>query len=307
MSRRITRVSSAPRVVKPQSRIYTVFPDRIGDSPIATEYGDDDLRKARERKYPVHGLVVHMTGSTIVKKAVDAGADPIVYASNYYTRKDYSVHYFGDWDGMLLQFTDDRLRTPHVGVSSHERAAYLSGAWAKGKKAKGQGSEGLIGPIVPMSVKRWKDDWRYKSPQHLFPTRYVNDSYVGIELPPCGFYVRGKWTALPEHKPMHEGLRHTIGQHVAVAFLAWDLAQRWDWPDDWYVDPKGGSRSPRLPGHEDVDLFGRSNKFGGWDVGWLRKSVWFDWDFVYDVIRMRHDYPSFEVYISGVSRELLDQ
>lgn len=288
-----------------QSRRYTVFPDRVGDSSFATSYGDGDQRKARERTDPVHGLVVHMTGGSIVKKAVEAGVDPVVFASDYYSTKDYSVHYLADYGGSLFQFTDDRLRTPHVGVSPFERGAYLDGAWARGKRARGQGSQGLIGPVSKTAVSRWQESWDgYQSPQHLFPTRYVNDSYVGIEMPPCGFHVDGKWKHLPDHEPHREGLRHTTGQHVAIAILAWDLAQRWGWPNDWHVDPRGNARSPRLLGHEDVDLFGRSNRSGGWDPGWLRKSVWFDWDFVYQLIVQRSECGSFETFVSSVWREI---
>ena len=160
--------------------------------------------------------------------------------------------------------------------------------------------------ISPTSVKYWESDWhQYKSPQHLFPSRAVNNVYVGVEMPPCGTYQKGKWEHLPGVLPLRPGLRHTLEQHVTAAVLACDLAERHEWPEKWWEDPKGCVRSPRLLGHEDVDLFGRSNKTGGWDPGHLRKNPWWDWDFVYSVVKMTEHNKNFKEFTKVIRKTFL--
>ena len=82
---------------------------------------------------------------------------------------------------------------------------------------------------------------------------------------------------------MRAGLRFTRAQHETIARLAWDIAQRHEWPrtESWW-------RSTRLLGHEDITPLSRCDKNGGWDPGALREKPYFDWNFIYDYIERLH-------------------
>lgn len=262
------------------SRDWKTWGGIAGDSALAMRLDDaaDDWRGGRERRAtePVEHLVAHMTGRTFIAKALRDGLDPLEALLSYYTSKRTSSHYLGGWAGELWQMTDDRIRVPHVGVTAAERALYLSGQWR----------EGVADPdgrtISTTTITQWDLAWpKYPSPQHLFAGRSINDRSVGIEMPPC--WVGGKYLA----EPLAPGLWHTSGQICLVALLACDLAERHGWRAEWWTDPRGGPRTPTLPGHEDCDLFGRSQKSGGWDPGALRASPRWDWAAVDQVIRLR--------------------
>jgi hypothetical protein len=260
-----------------------------GDSEYAQRLGDDDdFRDGRERKPSeyVSRLGVHMTGRSIVARAIKRNENILEHILSYYTQKSTSSHYLLHWDGELWQMTDDRIRVPHIGVTASERALYLSGAWAKGAPDR----EGRV--ISAATVKLWRAAWpHYKSPQHLFPTDSVNNVSVGVEMPPC--WVSGKYLA----EPLRDGLWHTAAQHLGIALLACDLAKRHSWERNWWIDPKGGPRTPILPGHEDCDLYGRSQSTGGWDPGALRSSPRWDWDTVIHLIMMRQTYGELRRYL----------
>ncbi len=264
-----------------------------GDSDLALRLDDDvdDWRGGRERRAtePVEHLVAHMTGRTFIAAAIKRGDDPLEALLSYYTSKRTSSHYLGGWAGELYQMTDDRIRVDHVGVYATERRLYLRGGWARGKPDH----EGRV--IAAATVRRWREAWpEYKSPQHLFAGKAINDRSCGIEMPPC--WVGGKYIA----EPLRPGLWHTAAQHCLYAMLACDLADRHGWRPNWWIDPKGGPRSPTLPGHCDVDLYGRSQKSGGWDPGALRKSPRWDWPTVQSLIGWRLVSTSLRVFLRQV-------
>ncbi len=270
-------------------RVWKSFPDVVGDSSLAMRLDDDadDWRGGDERPLedPVELLVIHMSGRNIVKQALDRGLDPIEHAFAYYTTKRTSSHYLGGYNGELWQMTDDRIRVGHVGVSADERRAYLDGRWQRGKRARGQRGEWLDAPN-DFTIEKWREAFPgHKSPQHLFAARSVNDRSVGIEFVPCLYGSR--YVA----EPLREGLWHTAAQHVAAALLACDLAARWGWPEGWHRVPGDGLRLLSVLGHEDVDLYGRSQASGGWDPGALRTSPRWDWLFVYHLISVRLGLP----------------
>lgn len=250
-------------------------------------------RGGRPRRSPITCYVVHMTGGGIVAKAIKQGRDPVEKCVSYYRglepearKDDISSHYLLGYDGTIYALTDESIRAPHVGVSEDERAAYLDGRWARGGKATGQSDEGALGPIANEAVRRWRTAWpQHRSPQYLFPSRFVNEDSVASEMPPCGPHLPGS------PAPMRPGLRHTTEQHVAAGLLAFDLALRLGWaesaaPMQWWSE-HGSERPTQLLGHEDVDLYGRSNKGGGWDPGALRAEPWWDWAYVIRVIAWR--------------------
>jgi len=274
-----------------EERAWSRFPEVDGDCPFAFRLSNDHLddhRLSRERFDRVDTIVAHTTGGTWASKQVKknpnaSDQDLLEYILDYYwrkgktPRKSTSSHYFIWWDGRIFQLSDDHLRVGHVGVSGDERRAYLDGSWEEKGKAKGQSSEGMKGPISSRAVKEWKKAWpHYKSPQHLFGTRYVNYCSVGVEMAPC--VVDGKARA----EPIGEGYRFTMAQHQSFCALTVDVAKRWGWEGDWIKDPKGGPWSPRVAGHSDFDLYGRStSRAGMWDPGGHRNPPWFDWTFVY--------------------------
>lgn len=264
-----------------------------GDSDLAQRLDDDvdDFRGGRERTADeaVEHLVAHMTGRTFVADAIRRGMDPLEALLAYYTQKRTSSHYLGGWAGELWQMTDDRIRVDHVGVYSVERRLYLRGGWARGEADH----EGRV--IAAATVRRWRKAWpEYKSPQHLFAGKSINDRSTGIEMPPC--WVGGSYLA----EPLRPGLWHTAAQHCLFAMLACDHADRHGWRANWWLDPRGGPRSPTLPGHEDVDLYGRSQKSGGWDPGALRKSPRWDWVSVSAMIGLRLVAPTLRSFLNGI-------
>jgi N-acetyl-anhydromuramyl-L-alanine amidase AmpD len=253
-------------------------------SPLATVPANHNpARKDHRVRTQVHSYVVHMTGSSIVSKAIKKGVSPIEECLRYYCGKRTSSHYLIGYDGQIYALTNEALRVGHVGVYAPERAAYLDGGWKRDAVVHSQGEK--LGPLSAETVFQWGRSWpHYESPQHLFPGRSVNDVSIASEMPPVGYYRKGHWHVLPGMRRW-AFTRHTKEQHYAVARLAADIAQRYDWPDNWLEDPKGGPRSPRLLGHEDVDLFGRSDRGGGWDPGYLRIEPRWDWPLVYRAIR----------------------
>jgi N-acetyl-anhydromuramyl-L-alanine amidase AmpD len=72
---------------------------------------------------------------------------------------------------------------------------------------------------------------------------------------------------------MRPGLLFTEAQHRALVALGRDLAARHGWPAGW-------GRTPRLVGHEDVQLLERQDAGGGWDPGALRAKPYIDFEFI---------------------------
>jgi N-acetyl-anhydromuramyl-L-alanine amidase AmpD len=72
---------------------------------------------------------------------------------------------------------------------------------------------------------------------------------------------------------MAKGLRFTKAQHDTLIDLAKEISVRHGWPAGWH-------RTPRLLGHEDVDILNRMDKGGGWDPGSLRSAPYFDFSYV---------------------------
>jgi len=170
--------------------------------------------------------------------------------------------YVIDHDGTIYQIAGDRTRTNHVGSivkGQNRRSQYMSGKWLE--------------LCAPVAVAQWHAHWgpKYKNPQQLFPSKFPNTDYVGVEMIPCGHGFG---------KPMRKGLRFTKAQHDAAVRLAIDVGRRNKFPDGWW-------KTPRILGHEDVGLIDRHDKGGGWDPGWLREEPHFDFDYVKEAISAR--------------------
>lgn len=204
-----------------------------------------------------YGVAIHQTGSGIVEQAKKLGVPPLEHAVAYYLKKDsYSAHYTIGFQGEIVQITDENDKAFHIGVSMADRELYLSGKWKTKAPAK----------IVELWQQRWGS--RYKSPQHMYPDKTPNESYIGIELLPI---VNKEFPAMDPVGSPGKG-RYTLAQFESVVSLCKDIAKRWGFPKDWGL-------TARLVGHEDVSPLTRSTKSGlGWDPGSLRdpKDQWFD-------------------------------
>ena len=57
-------------------------------------------------------------------------------------------------------------------------------------------------------------------------------TYVHVECVPCVYYRNGNGPLITDPKagPMCAGLRFTRARHETIARLAWDIAQRHEWP-----------------------------------------------------------------------------
>jgi hypothetical protein len=204
------------------------------------------------------GFLIHTTGRGVPSKAAKTGRRPIDVALEIYAKSQSGkLHpyqwggptYVLDHSGELYQLAPDNVVTYHAG--GPDREDYLDGDWIK--------------RTTPAALAAWRKAWpRHKSPQNLYPSRSANTDYVGIECIPCG---AGFGT------PMRPGLLFTAAQHDALVDLGYDMAERHDWPRGW-------ERTPRLVGHEDVQLLERQDAGGGWDPGWLRARPYIDFEFI---------------------------
>lgn len=219
-----------------------------GWSTIATRV--ENPRDGKDRA-EVWGVCLHTTGSGLAAWGRDHDMPPIDAAVSWYTNPDhYAPHYVIGHDGEIFQVANDFERMPHIGLTTEQRTRYLSGSWVK--------------QVPPAVLKRWRSEWpSHSSPAHLYPSEFPNTCYVGVEMiPTTGTGVK-PWT----------GLRFTMEQHLAAAAIAKDVATRHEFPGAWWT-------TPRLVGHEDVQLVERHDARGGWDPGWLRDRAYFSMAFV---------------------------
>ena len=225
----------------------------------------------------VYGLVVHTTGGALPGQARKAGARPDEYGAQYYI-KSGGTHYVNGWAGAAGQQLHQ--------VMNERQQAWGVGRWKDQPKTDQWRSNdaGRFELDLPATVVRlWRARWPgFKDSLSLLPVRSsANLTYVHVECLPCLYYRNGDGPLVrdPEASPMRDGLRFTRAQHETVARLAWDIAQRNQWPrqDAWW-------RTPRLLGHEDITPLSRHDQQGGWDPGGLREQPYFDWSFVYDYL-----------------------
>jgi hypothetical protein len=77
----------------------------------------------------------------------------------------YFANYLVDFDGTIAQIADEHERAPHIGMTSLDRDAYLSGRWKK--------------KLPTAFASSWRARWpRYASPSHLYPGRSPNNAYA---------------------------------------------------------------------------------------------------------------------------------
>ena len=230
-------------------------PSNSGWSDLAIRAHKEFRGKLRPKGWrrSVYGLVVHTTGRSLPKRALEAGQTPLKRAVDYYTRESVrGCHYVIPYDGQIFQIANEDEQA--WGVSFSEQRESIRNGWEKD---------------LPLSlVKRWRDRWpEYEHPGKLLPgTRTVNSCYVHVECIPVIPETRGD---------ISPDTLFTRQQYRAVAHLAMDVAYRNDWPGEWW-------KTPRLVGHEDLTPITRHTKLGGWDPGFLRAKPYFDWCVVWE-------------------------
>jgi hypothetical protein len=262
--------------------------DGEDEATSALEFGLSPLAK-RSRLHPghgarsapwnkeVYGLVVHTTGGTLPGKALKKGTTPDKYAADYYL-KTGGTHYVNGWGGVdgghLHQVMNEKVQAQGVGTRKDQPEKNQWKSVAAGR------FEADLPPIV---VRLWRARWPgVEDSLKLLPVHSsANRTYVHVECPPCVYYRNGTGPLIvePSAPPLRDGLRFTRAQHETVARLAWDIAQRHNFPSGqaWW-------RTPRLLGHEDITPLSRFDKQGCWDPGGLREKPYFDWPFVYSYL-----------------------
>lgn len=207
------------------------------------------------------GLLYHTTGRGLTDQAKREKRTPLDVAIETYIASQNGSNgylwggpnYVMDHDGSVYLMAPEEILTNHAGPGkTNTRAKYMDGSWIK--------------LAHPAAVAAWFSQWgpRYKHPYELFPSKSPNVDYIGIEMIPCGSGFG---------EPMRPGLLFTKAQHDVAVDLAQEVGDRYGWPKGWY-------RTPRLVGHEDVDILNRMDKLGGWDPGFLRAKPFFDFDYI---------------------------
>lgn len=192
------------------------------------------------------GIMVHTTGDGIPRDAYKEGVGLLEKTIETYAKMEEGPHYVILPGGQVVQFRQHNQRAWHVGVSVEQRRDFLSGFWES---------------KAPMGIPSWwKARWKgRKSPSHLYPSEQPNTDYIGIELVPCGTYLRGpsgSWQPI-YGKPAHDRGRFTGAQYAALALLCNRLS------DELHIPLESAPDSGRLLGHEDVNPITRP----GWDPG----------------------------------------
>lgn len=241
------------------------IPKDLGYSRVAilSKKAWDGKNRPRGWRGEVYGLAVHTTGRGMPEKAAKAGKSPLERAENYYSRShgcNYLCGYAGIAGGDLIQMSHENKQANGIGTLD-QRKSILSGDWE--------------GDLPSQLVLRLKMRWPgYANPLDLLPgTKTCNPAYLHLECLPLIPAFENEFI-----KPAFEGSMFTMAQYESIAELACDIAERNNWPDEWW-------RTPRLLGHEDLSPLTRHNKKGGaWDPGYLRKPMQFDWSVVIEII-----------------------
>ncbi len=189
-----------------------------------------------------------------------------MWAANYYY-KSYGTHYVNGWQGFrkgdLVQIASESKQANGVEMSEQLNSNFSD---------------------LNDNVKRnWKNKWKGMSnPIDLLPeTKHANSCYNHVECIPLHYDKYPKKVKQGEvFIPLRAGIRFTKEQHEVIGLLAYDIAIRNNWPLDseWW-------KTPRLLGHEDLSPKTRHDSKGGWDPGGLRDVPFFDWEFVFNVIK----------------------
>ena len=190
------------------------------------------------------GVMFHTTGGGLPTRAYDNGAEPLATAREVYGGMKEGPHFVIAPDGSVERYRDPSTLSWHCGVSATDRRDYLNGAW----EGRAEVSKSL--------VSWWKARWPgVSSPQHLYPSKTANEDYIGIELIPCGVFLKnnlGSWSPVFGAPVAGDRARFTGQQYLAAASLLLLLCSTYSIP----LHGRG-----RVVGHEDINPLTRP----GWD------------------------------------------
>lgn len=227
-------------------------------SPLAvvSRFGLRTEARRRTAARPVHGVVVHTTGSGPAeiaagkkRKVFGACDTPLDCALGIYAKMDGFAHYVIDYQGLI------------VATCSEDREAWHAGA--------NPAAVHYLDTVGPPAW--WKKTWKgvATSPWGLLPRgKSPNDQYLGIEL-----------------LQTEAGGSYTEAQYRSLAALLLDIERR-----HGIKFQKPPSRN--LLGHEDVNPAPYTEKYqgrsfadlsAGWDPGASRG--WFSWDKLWNLMR----------------------
>ena len=130
-----------------------------------------------------YGTMIHTTGDGPPSRAHKRQTSPLQEALDYYTKVSTGPHFVVGPEGRIVQLRSTREVAWHCKQPGDDRDAYFDGTW-----------EAKVGPKL---AAWWHSRWPgYLSPAHLYPSRYPNEDYFGIEVVPAGTWVAGKWQHL---------------------------------------------------------------------------------------------------------------
>lgn len=211
------------------------------------------------------GIMVHSTGDGIPARILKENIAPEQAAIDVYSSMAAAdgtgPHYCIVPNGQIIKFREPNTHAWHAAVSSTQRADFLSAQW-----------ESDPNRISAALVAWWKLRWQgVRSPQHLYPAVSPNQSYIGVELVPCGSYSGNSWQPLLGTPATPKG-RYTAQQYTSAALLALALGTKYAFPAGWF-------EGQRMVGHEDVNPYTRP----GWDPGSF--NGWFSWSIFRGICR----------------------
>lgn len=199
------------------------------------------------------GVMLHTTGDGVPARAYSDEIDPLEAGRLIYGTMKEGPHYCISPDGSIDRYREPDQVAYHCGVSALDRRDFLSGHW----EAK-----------VPRDlVSWWKARWPgVLNPSHLYPSTSANLDYIGIELIPCGTYLKGNggsWKPV-FGKPIGGAKgRFTGAQYVASALLSLQLSV------DYSIMLR---KTGRVVEHSDINPITRP----GWDIGGF--AGFWDWN-----------------------------
>jgi hypothetical protein len=203
-----------------------------------------------DRKNPkAFGVMLHTTGRGVLDAAKARGITPMEWAIRVYTARGAFFPHYVVQDKVAWQIADERERAAHCGLPAMQRAHYMNGSWRRA--------------VSPEGLALWNHRWPgVRCPPMLYPSRYPNEDYIGIEIIP------------------QPDATFSADSIATAATLTADILRRHGVKWAVNVDPKDDKKvigTRQIVGHEDIEPLERWDAIGGWDPGALRAKPRWDW------------------------------